>query len=74
MFLLASLRCLLLLCCCCVIAAGSASAYVLEDRESAIVATLEPGNYTAIIRGQNNTAGVALVEVYNLDFTSAASK
>jgi cell division septation protein DedD len=34
--------------------------------ESAIIATLQPGNYTAIVRGKNNTTGVALVEVYDL--------
>jgi hypothetical protein len=34
--------------------------------ESAIIANLAPGNYTAIVRGVNNTAGVALVEVYDL--------
>jgi hypothetical protein len=34
--------------------------------ESAIVANLQPGNYTAIVRGVNNTLGVALVEVYDL--------
>ena len=37
-----------------------------DDRESAIVFTAVPGNYTAIVRGRNNTTGVALVEVYNL--------
>ena len=37
-----------------------------DDRESAIVATLDPGNYTAIVRGKNGTTGVALVEVYGL--------
>jgi len=35
--------------------------------ESAIIAELQPGNYTAIVRGVNNTTGVALVEVYDLD-------
>jgi hypothetical protein len=35
--------------------------------ESAIIANLQPGNYTAIVRGVANTAGVALVEVYDLD-------
>jgi N-acetylneuraminic acid mutarotase len=35
-------------------------------RESAIIAELPPGNYTAIVRGVNNTTGVALVEVYDL--------
>jgi hypothetical protein len=34
--------------------------------ESAIIANLQPGNYTAIVRGVNNTAAVALVEVYDL--------
>jgi hypothetical protein len=38
-----------------------------QDAEAAILATLQPGNYTAIVRGKNNTTGVALVEVYNLD-------
>ena len=38
-----------------------------DGRESAIIAELPPGNYTAIVRGVNNTTGVALVEVYDLD-------
>jgi len=38
-----------------------------NDLESAIVSTLGPGNYTAVVRGTNNTAGVGLVEVYDLD-------
>jgi hypothetical protein len=38
-----------------------------EPSESAIIATLQPGNYTAIVRGVNNTLGVALVEVYDLN-------
>jgi hypothetical protein len=37
-----------------------------QPTESAIIATLQPGNYTAIVRGVNNTTGVALVEVYDL--------
>lgn len=37
-----------------------------DPREAAIVRTLQPGNYTAIVRGKNETSGVALVEVYNL--------
>jgi hypothetical protein len=35
--------------------------------ESAIVATLAPGSYTAIVRGANGGQGVALVEVYDLE-------
>jgi len=38
--------------------------------ESAIIADLPPGNYTAIVRGVNNTTGVALAEVYNLSSSS----
>jgi hypothetical protein len=38
----------------------------LSDQESAIVKTLSPGAYTAIVRGVNNTTGVGLVEVYAL--------
>ncbi|MBA2241961.1 MAG: matrixin family metalloprotease [Chthoniobacterales bacterium] len=38
-----------------------------DSRESAVVATLAPGNYTAIVRGANNTQGVGLVEVYDLE-------
>jgi len=37
-----------------------------DDHESALVRTLVPGNYTAIVRGLNNTTGVGLVEVYSL--------
>jgi hypothetical protein len=44
-----------------------ASGYAPSDgRESAIIADLPAGNYTAIVRGVNNTTGVALVEVYDL--------
>jgi len=38
-----------------------------NDFESAIVMTLLPAPYTAIVRGKNDTTGVALVEVYNLN-------
>ena len=37
-----------------------------DDRESAIIATLTPGPYTAIVRGAHNATGVALVEIYKL--------
>jgi hypothetical protein len=37
-----------------------------NDLESAVDATLNPGAYTAVVRGNNNTAGVALIEVYDL--------
>jgi plastocyanin len=38
-----------------------------NDLESAIVATINPAGYTAIVSGKNGTSGVALVEVYDLD-------
>jgi hypothetical protein len=38
-----------------------------NDFESAIDATLAPGAYTAIVRGNSNTSGVALIEVYDLN-------
>ncbi len=44
-----------------------ASGYAPSDPlESAIIADLSAGNYTAVVRGVNNLTGVALVEVYNL--------
>ena len=35
--------------------------------ESALIATLAPGNYTAVVRGADGGAGLALVEIYDLD-------
>ncbi len=43
-----------------------------DDRESAILATLDPGTYTAILQGKNNTTGAGLVEAYDLDSTSTS--
>lgn len=34
------------------------------DRDAALVKTLPPGNYTAVVRGKYNTTGTALVETY----------
>ncbi len=51
-----------------VIDSGVAPTNVLE---SAIVASLPANNagYTAVVRGANNSTGIALVEVYDLDLT-----
>jgi len=38
-----------------------------NDRESAIIATLPPGAYTAVVRDAGGLTGVGLVEVYSLD-------
>jgi hypothetical protein len=37
-----------------------------DNRESAMIATLPGGNYTAVVRGKNDATGVGLVEAYNL--------
>jgi galactose oxidase-like protein len=37
-----------------------------NDREAALLETLSPGNYTAILRGKNGEIGIGLVEAYNL--------
>jgi hypothetical protein len=39
----------------------------LDGNESAIVAMLEPGNYSAVVRGKNESTGIAVVELYDLD-------
>ena len=43
-----------------------------NNLEAAIDATLNPGAYTAVVRGKNNTTGVGLVEVYDLNPGSSA--
>jgi len=43
-----------------------------NDAESAILRTLNQGNYTMVVRGKNNTTGIALVEAYALDFQTNA--
>jgi N-acetylneuraminic acid mutarotase len=55
-------------------AAISASGFAPPNSlESAILTTLSPGNYTAIVRGANNSSGVALVEGYDLDNTAVST-
>jgi len=44
-----------------------------NDLESAILVTLNPGAYTAVLSGKNNTTGIALVEAYDLS-QAVASK
>jgi hypothetical protein len=43
-----------------------------DDRESAVVKRLDPGNYTAIIRGADGSPGIGLVELYDLSSTDPA--
>lgn len=42
--------------------------------EPAILVSLNPGSYTAVVRGANNTTGNALFEAYDLDSSTAGSK
>ena len=44
----------------------------MDPRESAMVQTLAPGSYTAIVRGLNNTSGTGLVEVFDIDQSSGS--
>ena len=43
-----------------------------DDLESAIIAHLAPGSYTAVVRGVSNTVGTGLVDAYDLSSGSAA--
>ena len=45
----------------------------VNDSESAILLTLTPGSYTAILGGRNGATGVGLVEVYDLTPDSNSS-
>jgi hypothetical protein len=38
-----------------------------DDRESAILRTLAPGAYTGVLAGKDNSTGIALIEIYDLD-------
>lgn len=37
-----------------------------NDKEAVLLVTLDPGAYTAVIRGKGNTTGIGLVEVYRV--------
>lgn len=49
-------------------AAARAGAFTLAPgtRDAALLVTLAPGPYTAVVTGENNTSGVALIEVYDV--------
>lgn len=47
-----------------IVGAGLAPA---DPRESALIATLDPGNYTVVLQGSGGGTGVGLVEIYDLD-------
>ncbi len=37
-----------------------------NSAEAALIVTLQAGNYTAVVEGEGSTAGVGLVEVYQV--------
>ena len=43
-----------------------------NDLESAIIRTLDPGLYTAVVNGKNGVTGVGLVEAYDLDVSATS--
>src|SRR4029077_917249 len=43
-----------------------------DPAEAAIIANLNPGTYTAVVRGANNGSGIGLAEVYDLSPTAPA--
>jgi len=43
-----------------------------NDKESAIIANLAPGSYTAVVRGAGNTVGTGVVDAYDLSAASPA--
>lgn len=48
---------------------GAVGAFAFGDagsKDAVLVATLAPGSYTAVVTGVNNSAGLALVEVYDV--------
>ncbi|MEY2510808.1 MAG: hypothetical protein QOE26_1571 [Verrucomicrobiota bacterium] len=44
-----------------------------DPKESAIIATLQPGNYTAIMSGVGGATGIGVVELYDLDQPAPAN-
>jgi hypothetical protein len=45
-----------------------------DDNEAAIIRTVPAGNFTAIIRGANNTTGIGLIEIYDLGTVALAEQ
>jgi hypothetical protein len=51
-----------------------AFSWVEGSRDAALLVTLNPGEYTAIVRGKNDTTGIALVEAYAVDAATGTSE
>lgn len=44
------------------------------SRDAAILVNLDPGSYTAVVAGRNDTSGVALIEAYEVDISNRDAK
>ena len=55
-------------------AIGATGIAPTNDSEAAIVTSLAPGAYTAVVKGVNNASGVALIELYDLDPAGTTSR
>ena len=45
----------------------------LNDREAALIASLSPGNYTAVVSGTQGSTGIGVVEIYDLNLEADAN-
>lgn len=45
-----------------------------NDKESALVVNLGQGAYTVVVSGANNTTGIALIEVFDLESTKTSAR
>lgn len=43
-----------------------------DDRESALVITLDPGAYTVVMRGKNNSSGIGVVDMFDIGLAANA--
>jgi PKD repeat protein len=43
-----------------------------NDRESALVITLDPGAYTVVMRGKNNSSGIGVVDIFDIGLAANA--
>jgi hypothetical protein len=59
-----------------VAASARSGAFALSagEKDAALLLTLAPGAYTAVVGGENNAAGVALVEVYDVSQDATAAQ
>ncbi len=57
-------------------AAARSGAFALNpaSRDAVLLVTLEPGSYTAVVSGEDGSAGVALVEVYDVSENATAAQ